>query len=102
MILTKLGKHVNEMMAVAIKSFRSFLVIRQNVNMATNAILYCGLSPETFRSQYSPSRLTVHPSFGSCYWRRSGRTSDSQSREPGFDYGHSNSLESGSTSISKL
>ena len=38
------------MMAVAVKNFLNFLwshflIIRQNVNMATNAILYCGLPP---------------------------------------------------------
>ena len=50
MILIKLGQHVNEMMAVAVKKFQNFywsrfLIIRQNVNMATNAILNCGLTP---------------------------------------------------------
>ena len=45
MILIKAG----EMMAVAVKQFQNFLwsgflIIRQNVNMATNAILYCGLA----------------------------------------------------------
>ena len=49
MILTKLGEHVNEMMTFAIKMFQnflmsSFLTIRQNVSMATNAILHCGLT----------------------------------------------------------
>ena len=52
MILTKLGQQVNEMMAVAVKKFHSnkvfywsrFLIIRQNVNMATNAILHCRLT----------------------------------------------------------
>ena len=49
MILIKLGQYVNEMMAVAVKMFENFywsrfLIIRQNVNMATNAILNCGLS----------------------------------------------------------
>ena len=46
----KIGEHVNEMMAVAVKNFKNFLwprflIIRQNVNMATNAILYSGLTP---------------------------------------------------------
>ena len=41
MILINIGEHVNEMMAVA----AHFLIIRQNINMATNAILYCGLTP---------------------------------------------------------
>ena len=50
MVLTTLGQYVNEMMAVAVKIFQNFLcsrflIIRQNVNMATNAILYCGLTP---------------------------------------------------------
>ena len=49
-ILTKLGQHVNEMMAVAVNKFSEFFmvtfcIIRQNVNMATNAIL-CGLPPK--------------------------------------------------------
>ena len=51
MILTKLDQQVNEMMAIAVKNvliflWSRFLIIRQNVNMATNAILYCGLSPK--------------------------------------------------------
>ena len=49
MILAKFGQHVDEMMVVAVKIFRiwwsRFLIIRQNVNMATNAILYSGLTP---------------------------------------------------------
>ena len=50
MILIKAGEHVSEMMAGAVKKFQNFLwsgflIIRQNVNMATNAILYCGLAP---------------------------------------------------------
>ena len=50
MILIKFGQYVNEMMAVAVKNFQNFLwsrflIIRQNVNLATNAIPYCGLSP---------------------------------------------------------
>ena len=52
MIFIKLGQHVNEMMAVAVKKFQNFLwsrffIIRQNVNMAINAILNCGLTPST-------------------------------------------------------
>ena len=48
MILQNLGQHVNEMMAVAVKKILNFLcsrflIISQNVNIATNAILYCGL-----------------------------------------------------------
>ena len=50
MILIKFGQYINEMMAVAVENVQnflwsSFLIIRQNVNMATNAILYCGLFP---------------------------------------------------------
>ena len=49
MILTKFGQHVNEMMAVAVKNVQNFcwlrfLLITQNVYMATNAILYSGLT----------------------------------------------------------
>ena len=49
-IFTKFGQHVNEMMAVAVEKFINFwwsrfLIIRQNVNMATHAILYSGLTP---------------------------------------------------------
>ena len=48
MVLTKLGQYVNEMMAVAVKNFQNFgwsrfLIIRQNINTAINAILYCGV-----------------------------------------------------------
>ena len=40
---------VNKMMAVAVKNFlnflgSSFLIIRQNVSMATSAMLHCGLT----------------------------------------------------------
>ena len=39
------------MMAVAVQNFWSrFLIIRQNVNMATIAILNCGLTPQTGRN----------------------------------------------------
>ena len=49
MILTKLGQHVNEVMAVSVKKIQnfwwsSFLLIKQNVNMATSAILHFGLT----------------------------------------------------------
>ena len=59
MILTKLGQHVNEMMAVAVKNFLNFcwsrfLIIRQNVNMATNAILCCGLPSAADKSVNMP------------------------------------------------
>ena len=51
MILIKFGQHVSEMMTVAVKKFQNFewsgfLIIRQNVNMATNAIPNCGLTPD--------------------------------------------------------
>ena len=57
MILIKAGEHVSEMMAVPVKKFKNFgwsgfLIIRQNVNMATNAILYCGLPPASARNEY--------------------------------------------------
>ena len=49
-MMTKRGQHVNKMMVVAVKNFKKFgwsrfLIIRQNVNMATDAIIYCRLSP---------------------------------------------------------
>ena len=49
MILKKNCQHVNEMMAVDVKKFLNFywlrfLIIRQNVNMATNANLHSGLT----------------------------------------------------------
>ena len=45
------------MMAVAVDNFQNFwwsrfLIIRQNVNMATNAILNCGLTPKALISQF--------------------------------------------------
>ena len=48
----KMGQHVNEVMTVAAKNFKNFLmlrflIIRQNVNMATNTILNSGLTPRT-------------------------------------------------------
>ena len=54
MILIKVGEHVNEMRAVAAYLFQNFLwsgflIIRQNVNMATNAIPNCGLTPKPQR-----------------------------------------------------
>ena len=56
MILIKLSLHVNEKIVVAVKKFQNFwwsrfLIIRQNVNMATNAILYVGLPPITSQFQ---------------------------------------------------
>ena len=47
--MIKCGQYINEMMAVAVENFQNFLwsrflIIRQNVNMATNAILNCGLT----------------------------------------------------------
>ena len=61
MILIKAGEYISEMMAVAVKKFQNFclsgfLIIRQNVYMATNAILYCGLSPNR-RKSWSQTRL---------------------------------------------
>ena len=52
MILIKFGQYINEMMAVAMDNLKNFwwsrfLIIRQNINMATNAILNCGLTPIT-------------------------------------------------------
>ena len=54
-IFIKFHQHVNEMMVVAVKTFQNFLwscflIIRQNVNMATNAILNSGLTPLAVRS----------------------------------------------------
>ena len=48
MILTKLIQHIKDMMAVAVKKFHNFLllnflIIRQNVNMATNVEMHWGL-----------------------------------------------------------
>ena len=50
MNLIKFGQYINETMAVAVGNFQNFLwsrflIIRQNVNMATYAILNCGLTP---------------------------------------------------------
>ena len=50
MTLTTFFQHVHEMTAVVVKNvlnllWSRFLIIRQNVNMATNAILYSGLTP---------------------------------------------------------
>ena len=49
--LTKVGQHVNEMMACSCYKFCSsdlltvpFIIIRQNVSMATNAMLHCRLT----------------------------------------------------------
>ena len=51
MILIKFGQRVNGMMVVAVETFQNFswsrfFIIRQNVNMATNAILNSGLTPQ--------------------------------------------------------
>ena len=40
-------------------SWSRFLIIRQNVNMATNAILYCGLTPSAYRGKTTVD-LTVY------------------------------------------
>ena len=50
MILIQFCQFINEMMAVAVDNLKNFgrsrfLIIRQNVNMATNTILNCGLTP---------------------------------------------------------
>ena len=50
MILKQFCQHVNEMMTVAVTKFQNvwwsrFLIIKQNVNIATNAILNSGLIP---------------------------------------------------------
>ena len=69
MILTKLGQHVNEMMAVAVNKFHnclgsSFFIIRQNVNMATNsngnAILHCGLTSIVTSAVFMPLEFSTH------------------------------------------
>ena len=52
MILKKFGQYVNEMMTVAVKKF---LINRQNVNMATNAILHSGLTPQMIPMYWVPS-----------------------------------------------
>ena len=67
MISTKRGQLVNELMAVAgenLKNFSQshFLKIRQNVKIATNAILYCGLPPvfnHAFLRSHTPTSLRV-------------------------------------------
>ena len=51
MVLIKFGQYINEMMAVAVDNFKNFcwsrfLIIIQNVNMATDAILNCGQTPK--------------------------------------------------------
>ena len=51
----------NEMMAVAVNIFQNFrwsrfLIIRPNVNMATNAILYTGLTPGAQHQDHRPAR----------------------------------------------
>ena len=67
MILTKLGQHVNEIMAVAVNKFHNFLwsgffIIRQNINMATNAILHCGLtSKKVLVYAYNNRFLDIFP-----------------------------------------
>ena len=50
MLLIKFGQYINKMMAVPVDNFQNFgwsrfLILRQNVNMATNVILNCGLTP---------------------------------------------------------
>lgn len=45
-VMTKLVRHVNEMTIVAVKNVLIFndLIFRQNVSMANNAMLHCGLT----------------------------------------------------------
>ena len=55
MLLRTFGQHVNEMMAVDVKKIHNFLwssifIIKQNVNMTTNAILHCGLTSNKRKS----------------------------------------------------
>ena len=50
MILIKFCHYINEMMTVPVENFQNlgwsrFLILRQNVNMATNVILNCGPTP---------------------------------------------------------
>ena len=71
MILTKLGQHVNEMMAVVVKNIQNFwsrfLIIRQNGNMATNAVLYCGLAPNSgSRGHKHGYKMLICLYFGRC------------------------------------
>ena len=80
MIFIKFGQHVNEMMAVAVKKFQNFgssgfLIIRQNVNMATNAILYFGLSPGLKLSRARFRSLTLSFGFAKC--KNGGKASKS-------------------------
>ena len=54
MILTKLVQHTNAMMAVAVKKIHIFygpvFLIRQNINMATNGKMHCGLRSVVVRT----------------------------------------------------
>ena len=54
MILTNRGQHVKEMMTVGVKHFQNFgwssFLIRQNVNMATNAMLHYGITSNKQKS----------------------------------------------------
>ena len=79
--MIKAGEHVSEMMAVAVKKFQiflwsGFLIIRQNVNIATNAILNCGLSPKIHLSLRLgiASNLSAHPVEPNCLelWTNAG------------------------------
>ena len=50
MIFIKLVQHIKDMMAVAVKKFHNcllfnFLIIRQNVKMATNVEMHWGVCP---------------------------------------------------------
>ena len=59
-ILKKFGQHISEMMAVAVNNFHMFLYqIRQNVNIATNAILLCDLTSVEVSPQCNIALLTL-------------------------------------------
>ena len=71
MILTKLGQHVNEMIEIAVKNFKkfllsSFLIIGQNVNMATNAIRHCGLNNKWKLWSQHDYKIFICLCFGRC------------------------------------
>ena len=62
------------MMAVAVDNFQNFLwsrflIIRQNVNMAPNTILNCGLTPNRRKSggHKHGYKMLICLCFGRCY-----------------------------------
>ena len=62
MILTKRVQNIYDMMAATLNLFLNFcwcrfLIIRQNVNTATNAIMECGLSSITETARPSLHRV---------------------------------------------